>query len=405
MTAVLDKDVEGVKFFSKVNRSKINKVNIAGSTALNLAARGDNVEIISLLVRRGANVNIADNEGWTPLMKAARFGNYRAVKILLSRKSNSLKTNSLDESALIHAANSQCFKCFTSIFDRMKSNGGKNIFLSEQLSKSFIVTKNHENKEMQEFISAKIDELQHNPVQIKISTKRIFVDRNITKIPLVKKAKSPTVKLVSKPVAPIKKLAVKAESPVQEKLEKPKKKYLYKLTSSKKPSAAKGKFTIVGPAGSPKQGVATVVKAKDSGITFVFNAGKAGKVIKNKKQPSKNFNLKPKIKKSLNQKTQIINDGVDIRKAEKITIDEVAVKAKEKKHQVEKAKERARQLRSRALKLKRDREAKAEAEALKQKEAEKLKELAPEIVIPSIFKKLEIENLAKAETPKINQNL
>ncbi len=48
------------------------------------AAWNNHPEIINLLVRAGADVNVSDSEGGSPLCTAARAGSLEAVKVLLS---------------------------------------------------------------------------------------------------------------------------------------------------------------------------------------------------------------------------------------------------------------------------------------------------------------------------------
>lgn len=40
----------------------------------------DDYEMVQLLVRRGANLNVHDNEGWTPLHAAASCGHDHIVR-------------------------------------------------------------------------------------------------------------------------------------------------------------------------------------------------------------------------------------------------------------------------------------------------------------------------------------
>lgn len=153
MSAVIDDDIEGVKFFSKMGKDEINKKNIAGATALNLACRKGNTEIIKILVEKGADVNIADNENWTPLMRCALSDNEDAVKILLKNKANPSMLNSIDESALIQAANSGCLGCFAEIFNHIINSDYDNSMLKNQLGNAFEIAKNHEDEEMKALIT------------------------------------------------------------------------------------------------------------------------------------------------------------------------------------------------------------------------------------------------------------
>ena len=52
---------------------------------LTLAACGGHIELASLLIERGANIEEVNDEGYTPLMEAAREGHEDMVALLLSQ--------------------------------------------------------------------------------------------------------------------------------------------------------------------------------------------------------------------------------------------------------------------------------------------------------------------------------
>lgn len=60
---------------------------------LTLAACGGHVELAMLLLERGANIEEVNDEGYTPLMEAAREGMLRAVNdsFYIAKKSNKLE--------------------------------------------------------------------------------------------------------------------------------------------------------------------------------------------------------------------------------------------------------------------------------------------------------------------------
>ena len=71
-----------------------------GKTALHMAAMNGKVDIISILIARGAKVDNQDEEGVTPLMLAASTGKIEAVQALLAQGAKIETQNKLGENAL-----------------------------------------------------------------------------------------------------------------------------------------------------------------------------------------------------------------------------------------------------------------------------------------------------------------
>ncbi|KAI1817705.1 hypothetical protein GGS20DRAFT_599287 [Poronia punctata] len=61
-----------------------------GDTTLIMAAAEESQEMVSLLVRHGADVDAANNNGRSPLMEAALWGRVESVKVLLNAKADKL---------------------------------------------------------------------------------------------------------------------------------------------------------------------------------------------------------------------------------------------------------------------------------------------------------------------------
>lgn len=72
-------------------------------TPLCIAALNGHVDIIQLLLARGAQVNYKDSKGQTPLMYAAGNGKLDAVKALIAQKADLEATTELGETALMGA--------------------------------------------------------------------------------------------------------------------------------------------------------------------------------------------------------------------------------------------------------------------------------------------------------------
>ncbi|CAF0783824.1 unnamed protein product [Didymodactylos carnosus] len=74
-----------------------NQVDYQGNAALHHATSGygENIECIKTLISRGANINISNEIGFTPLMLAKENWNDAVVKLLTSNSSSEPQSNSL----------------------------------------------------------------------------------------------------------------------------------------------------------------------------------------------------------------------------------------------------------------------------------------------------------------------
>ncbi len=158
MIAVSSNDVDGVKFFSKAGASLLNQKNIGGATALHIAARSGNLEIINILLENGADVNAMDNESYTPLMRAAIIGNSKIVEALLNKGAKAESLNLNGESAISQSALSDCVECVNLILSKSDLiNKMDNDALRKQLVDSYVIAGNHENKEIQVALEKYLD--------------------------------------------------------------------------------------------------------------------------------------------------------------------------------------------------------------------------------------------------------
>lgn len=83
------KESDGEAIIAMLRRASldidINRINMAGMTALHQAVLDENIVVIRLLLIHGANINKRDQDSWTSLHAASANGNATIVKYLLSQ--------------------------------------------------------------------------------------------------------------------------------------------------------------------------------------------------------------------------------------------------------------------------------------------------------------------------------
>ncbi len=160
MQAVGNNDLSGVEFFCKTSPQDVNKKNIGGATALHIAARNNNVQIIDSLLKCNANSNIVDNELWTPIMRAASFSSYNAIEELIKNGAKLDNKNNEGHSLIQIAVTSNCKECLDVIIDQGLKKGLTNTkLLKRDIEKGFIVAKKSYNVELQKHLSDKLNML------------------------------------------------------------------------------------------------------------------------------------------------------------------------------------------------------------------------------------------------------
>lgn len=82
----------------------INRLNAHHETPLLVAVGANDIKQTKKLVRLHANVNLPDQNGWTPLHDAAQQGNIPITRFLLASGANLEARNSYQETPLIVAA-------------------------------------------------------------------------------------------------------------------------------------------------------------------------------------------------------------------------------------------------------------------------------------------------------------
>jgi ankyrin repeat protein len=83
----------------------VNLADQDGRTPLMLAIQDGDLPTVQALLSHGANVNATDNDGWTPLMSAAEYGHLPIIQVLLSAPGIDIDAKQSDgTTALIFAA-------------------------------------------------------------------------------------------------------------------------------------------------------------------------------------------------------------------------------------------------------------------------------------------------------------
>jgi len=158
MSAVTNNDIEGVKFFSKGGPLIINQKNLGGATALHIACRESNAEAVKILLENGASVNISDNEGWTPLMRASLAGNVQIVEMLITKNAKADAFNSIGETAIVHATSSRCLDCLNIIIEKANLVKTANLkTLKTQITDAFLLARNQEDSNIKTVLEAFLD--------------------------------------------------------------------------------------------------------------------------------------------------------------------------------------------------------------------------------------------------------
>ena len=160
MMAVNNNDIAGVTFYSKAGSALINQKNIGGATPLHIASREGYYEIAKILIDNGADFNLTDNEGWTPLMRANINAHDDVVLLLVTRGAQAGMLNYMNESVIMHATLSNCEKCLNIMFEKINFLQNFSLkTLKEQITDSFIISRNRENPKIQGLLEAFLDRL------------------------------------------------------------------------------------------------------------------------------------------------------------------------------------------------------------------------------------------------------
>lgn len=91
-----------VAVFFIENGALINEISPMGTALMASIVKG-NKDIVALLLKKNADVNLTDNQGTTPLMYAVQFKNSEVVKWLLEHNADKTKVDSQGKTAFEYA--------------------------------------------------------------------------------------------------------------------------------------------------------------------------------------------------------------------------------------------------------------------------------------------------------------
>ncbi|NLW56358.1 MAG: ankyrin repeat domain-containing protein [Firmicutes bacterium] len=121
--AVAYDQLETAELLLTKGKAQTHYDDIHKRSVLMLACEKGNAPMVALLLDHGASLNAWDEEGWTPLMYAAKNGRVEVIKLMLERnpKLNLNRTNNKKETALdIANAHHQ-----TAVVELLKAAGAK----------------------------------------------------------------------------------------------------------------------------------------------------------------------------------------------------------------------------------------------------------------------------------------
>lgn len=82
--ATLNNEIDIMRSMLSKNKQYLNIKSFDGTSLLNLAVIGKAHSSVEFLINNGANVNVADEETYTPLVLAASLGDVKMARILIS---------------------------------------------------------------------------------------------------------------------------------------------------------------------------------------------------------------------------------------------------------------------------------------------------------------------------------
>jgi tetratricopeptide (TPR) repeat protein len=113
--AVEAEDAAKVEQLLTANPGLVKEQTSGGATALHLAAGLNNKKIVSLLIEKGADINLKTKQGWTPLHWAAHMNAADSVALLLAKGADA-KAESVDGKTPLQIAMAENAQAVSALF-------------------------------------------------------------------------------------------------------------------------------------------------------------------------------------------------------------------------------------------------------------------------------------------------
>lgn len=124
------------KVQKEVNSKSVNSLNEEGETALHIACKNGNKDIVKILLDNNANVNIASKKKETPIFSAVRTGNIDILKMLLNKNADLTITNLFGNDIYKTAVIENKFYIIKYLLD---TKGENNIYLTKNNQKETLL--------------------------------------------------------------------------------------------------------------------------------------------------------------------------------------------------------------------------------------------------------------------------
>ena len=122
--AVENNDLTGVVAALKSTQQDVDAPGKYGRTALHMAAKSGNLEIVNILLDRGADVNKKNTHGFTSLYVASVVNNVSCMKILLSHpQALNIDINATDLGGMTALISACCNGCNGTVISCLLQHG------------------------------------------------------------------------------------------------------------------------------------------------------------------------------------------------------------------------------------------------------------------------------------------